>query len=295
MKIKAKYILVITLIVFNAAIMLSAGQFPVWDVPEEVSSVENAVESTKKSIENGRAHYNLLCASCHGTIGDGNGVQLSANLISDEVQAQTDGALYYKIRQGRDLMPGFSTLPETQIWEVVHYLRSLVSSKEEIIKKPAKIELKLIDQDSMRIIQAVAFSISEDGSKIPLADVKLDIIVLRMFGNLNLNNGPVYTDEQGMVSAVFPDDLPADTAGFVVVGAQLDNPEWEAEMVSQKIDWGAEWEYIDITKKRSLWAVGKLAPWWVLVSFLGAIGAAWLLIVFVMLELKKINKAGKAS
>ena len=73
------------------------------------------------------------CVECHGQDGKGLEKKHSANLRLPVVQAQSDGALFWKITNGNPDrgMPSFSKLPELQRWQVVLYIRMLKSSGEE--------------------------------------------------------------------------------------------------------------------------------------------------------------------
>lgn len=284
----------ITIVAFTGLLFLmSVGQFPEWTVPEEQAAVENPVANTPAAVNNGRALYDLQCKSCHGTRGLGDGLIPSASLISDEFQAQTDGAIFWKLIEGRGQMPSFAALPAEQLWEVIHFLRSFAIPVVVVAKKKTMIELMLVEKDSVRKVVAKAYEITDDGSKVPVENVRLILGVKRMFGILPLTTGAAYTNSKGIVSGVFPPDLPGDTAGNVIITAYIDDPAYEEAAIEKHTDWGKAWQYTDITKQRSLWAQMKYAPIWLLVSFTAVAGAIWLTILFVMLELKKINDKGR--
>jgi hypothetical protein len=59
---------------------------------------------------------------------NGKGKGVSADLTSPEAQNQTDGALFWKIAQGKAPMPSFAdTLTAHQGWDLVNYIRTLAS------------------------------------------------------------------------------------------------------------------------------------------------------------------------
>ena len=79
----------------------------------------------------GKKLYNQMCAVCHGAKGKGDGVAGAAlnpkptNFTSASVQAQTDGAIFWKITEGRSPMASYKTiLKEEQRWQLVNYLRT---------------------------------------------------------------------------------------------------------------------------------------------------------------------------
>ena len=103
-----------------------------WEVPDSSLEIQNPLESSERVLTAGKNIYTQLCAVCHGNKGAGDGITAAAlqpkpaNFLTAAFQEQTDGAIYYKISEGRPPMPGFKTqLNEQQTWAIVHYLRSL--------------------------------------------------------------------------------------------------------------------------------------------------------------------------
>jgi mono/diheme cytochrome c family protein len=74
------------------------------------------------------------CEQCHGKAGHGDGPQAMslkprpADLASARVQSQTDGALFWKISEGRGMMPK-AAFGESDKWAVIDYLRTLAAPK----------------------------------------------------------------------------------------------------------------------------------------------------------------------
>jgi mono/diheme cytochrome c family protein len=65
------------------------------------------------------------CSKCHGDDALGRGKKPSLRTV--EVQAATDGELFWILRNGflRRGMPSWSGLPEASRWQIVVYLKSL--------------------------------------------------------------------------------------------------------------------------------------------------------------------------
>ncbi len=78
----------------------------------------------------GRRLFAEKCATCHGN--EGRGTDKAPDLIEPAVQAQTDGALFWKIGSGntRKGMPSFSFLPEAQRWQLVLHLHALRENRK---------------------------------------------------------------------------------------------------------------------------------------------------------------------
>lgn len=103
-----------------------------WVVPERRAKRPNPVPAHAAAVTRGREVYRRECRSCHGLTGLGDGPKAAEldskipDLTSAEAQEQTDGALFWKITEGRGDMPNTKTaLSEEERWIVVHYLRSL--------------------------------------------------------------------------------------------------------------------------------------------------------------------------
>lgn len=105
-----------------------------WIVPERRAKRPNPVPTQAAAITRGREIYRRECKSCHGLAGLGDGPKAAEldskvpDITSAKVQGQTDGALFWKITEGRGDMPNTRTaLSEEERWTVVHYLRSLAT------------------------------------------------------------------------------------------------------------------------------------------------------------------------
>jgi mono/diheme cytochrome c family protein len=75
-------------------------------------------------IRGGNKLFHERCSTCHGE--DARGTDRGPNLTTPTVQAQSDGALFWKISSGntRTGMPTFSFLPALQRWQLVMHVRA---------------------------------------------------------------------------------------------------------------------------------------------------------------------------
>ena len=103
-----------------------------WVVPDKYVNMKNPT-NPKEDIAIGKSLYDKHCKSCHGKEGYGDGPK-AADLKGDlgdfstaEFQKQTDGALFYKITNGKGDMPEYiKKLPDDEDrWLVVNYMRTL--------------------------------------------------------------------------------------------------------------------------------------------------------------------------
>ncbi|MCC6754633.1 MAG: cytochrome c [Saprospiraceae bacterium] len=128
-----KYRLMIPVAAIVAACFMSfqGGKEP-WVVPASASKVANPVKKTEAGMKDAKKVFSTICQTCHGADGTGNGPAAQAlnpkpaNFASAAVQKQTDGALFWKITEGRGTMAPYKhSLTADQRWNLVHYIRTL--------------------------------------------------------------------------------------------------------------------------------------------------------------------------
>ena len=105
-----------------------------WVIPDDYKSMVNPTDpDDDEGLEIGEELYMKHCKSCHGKEGLGDGSKAKdqegdlGDFSSEEFQAQSDGDLFYKTKEGRDDMPDFAKkIPDDEeIWFVVNYMRTL--------------------------------------------------------------------------------------------------------------------------------------------------------------------------
>lgn len=113
-----------------------AADGALWAAPERAAHRPNPVTATAAAVDRGHLLFKRDCELCHGTKGHGDG-QMSyslplkpADLASARVQSQTDGALFWKLYEGRGVMPSTqSTLSDEERWSVIDYIRTLAAKR----------------------------------------------------------------------------------------------------------------------------------------------------------------------
>ena len=100
-----------------------------WKAPPVAANRPNPVAGNAKATELGQKLYVANCMSCHGQSGRGDGpggaaLEKKPADLSKKIIGQTDGALFWKITEGRSPMVSWRSLTETQRWEVVNYIKT---------------------------------------------------------------------------------------------------------------------------------------------------------------------------
>ena len=126
-----------TLLLAGFAFLLLASfsyiQDKPWKVPEEAAKKASPVKYDDEAAAIAKSLYAKHCKSCHGKEGLGDGTKAAeletfpGDFTTKEFKAQSDGALFYKMTEGRDEMPGFvKKIPnEEDRWMLVGYMKTL--------------------------------------------------------------------------------------------------------------------------------------------------------------------------
>lgn len=110
-----------------------------WVAPKEADSLKNPLTGNAVAITKGKALYTQMCVVCHGTKGKGDGAAGAAlkpkptDFSSPASYTQTDGALYWKLTEGKKLMTSYKKiLKDEQRWQLINYMREL--QKTTVVK-----------------------------------------------------------------------------------------------------------------------------------------------------------------
>ncbi len=103
-----------------------------WVAPTSADKIVNPLKDDANAAASGKKLYKMMCFVCHGPKGKGDGMggagltPKPTDLTSEAVQSQSDGAIFWKIAEGRPPMAGYnSSIPEKKRWEIINYIRTL--------------------------------------------------------------------------------------------------------------------------------------------------------------------------
>jgi mono/diheme cytochrome c family protein len=103
-----------------------------WTASDRVARWKNPLATNENSIAEGKTLYGQECLICHGPEGKGDGrvariLDVSpADLSDTKMWQQTDGALCWKISEGKVPMPSFRMrFSRHEVWLLVNYVRTL--------------------------------------------------------------------------------------------------------------------------------------------------------------------------
>jgi glucose/arabinose dehydrogenase len=100
-----------------------------WKAPDSADTIKSPFPFTPQVIREGEKLYTMLCVSCHGASGLGDGQPgrykiPPANFHSKQVTDQKDGALFWKLTHGKGNMPAYGVaFNEEKRWQLVAYIR----------------------------------------------------------------------------------------------------------------------------------------------------------------------------
>jgi mono/diheme cytochrome c family protein len=118
---------------FASGIAVAADDYKPWVTPDAAKQVKNPVPSTPQTLAAAEQIFRDNCTQCHGEAGKGDGdtgkiIKVKPANFTDMklMSAETDGAIFWKMSEGRGPMPSWKQdLSETERWQLVNYIRKL--------------------------------------------------------------------------------------------------------------------------------------------------------------------------
>jgi len=114
----------------------ASNQLSPWIAPPEADQLVNPIKDEVLALKLGERIYTAECQVCHGRYGNAETdiaetiKQKPKNFTNEDFLGQSDGAIFWKLSEGRGLMQPFKTmLSEEEIWSVVMYVKELAKSE----------------------------------------------------------------------------------------------------------------------------------------------------------------------
>jgi glucose/arabinose dehydrogenase/cytochrome c553 len=116
-----------------------------WKAPSFADTIISPMPFSPPFISEGEKLYNTLCVSCHGQDGLGNGQPgrfniEPANFHDEKFVNQTDGSIFWKLSNGRGVMPAYNfALSEEKRWQLIAYIRQFAKYSANVKSKSVPI------------------------------------------------------------------------------------------------------------------------------------------------------------
>ena len=269
-----------------------------WVVPAEKSAVVNPSDYNLTNVKKGKDLYMLNCKSCHGDPGKNNPlplVPLPPDVASEIMQANTEGDMFYKITHGKGSMPQFeTTISEDNRWRIVNFIMNFSSKRKQLLVDTPPVKAKLtasINEDYTRI-EIFAEYEAKNGEFKNLSDILVIISAKKTFGKLEI--GQALTDKNGKAEFVVPETIVCNSEGMATLIISLNEDYIAEELSLENIKTGNQIITPKLIKRGVLWSTNDYVPFWLLLSYLGVVGGAWLAIGYVVFQIIKIRKYSKS-
>ena len=160
------------------------------------------------------------------------------------------------------------------------------ASKEiEFLDLNVDISFKVID--SVNHIVVAGYELDSLGEKIPIEGIDLNIGVERLYSILYLEK--IETEEDGMGTMEFPNDIPGDSVGNLNVIVKInDHDDYGSITKSANVNWGSFVDYKDTEFGRSLF--GEEAPMWMIIAVFIILAGAWFHFILAITKVLKMSR-----
>lgn len=286
---------IIPAVLLIACAQLVQGQD--WSVPEADASLANPSAYTLENVKSGKEVYMINCKSCHGDPGKNNPLALQplpVDIASERMHLNSQGALFYKISNGRGVMPPFKTLlSEGDRWKLVNFIMNFKPGGEVLLVDAPPIKAKLLASvnEEQALVEILAEYEDENDEFNSLENAEVRISSKKAFGNIEI--GRASTNENGRAEYLIPESLIGDEEGFVSIVVSLSEDYEAQEVALEKARVGKPKEVPKLIKDQVLWSTNENVSLWLLLSYLLLAGGAWAVIGYVIYQIVKIRKYSK--
>jgi hypothetical protein len=164
----------------------------------------------------------------------------------------------------------------------------------EVDMTKAKLQIDTAEGRSVvvRLLQMVK------GNWVPAKEVDVKLAIKRMGGDLNISDAPTYTtDSAGSFSVDFKrENLPGDEHGNLSLVASVDDNDTYGTLSAERtVPWGVYEPWVSDFDKRTLYARRGRAPIWLDFMAYSIIAVVWGSLIFLLYQLGRIRKLGRAG
>lgn len=290
MKIRIQYILIALLMLGSS---VSAQD---WIVPDDQKNLANPLPYNLDNVKKGKEQFLKNCKSCHGDPGKNNALPLvppPVDITSEKMQKNTESDIFYKITNGRGTMPQFkATISDDDRWRIVNYIQNFNPAKQPLLVNAPAAKAKLlasVNEQERKVEVFAEYMVNGAFNRLP--NTEITISAKKYFGNIQI--GKVRSDENGRAVFAIPETLIGDEEGFVNIVVTLDDSYIADVVTLDKAKVGQLKPVPKLIQKGILWSTNDNIPIWLLLSYIGVTGAAWLTIGYILFQLLKIRKLGK--
>ncbi len=286
--------LLIAVILFISASQIRGQE---WIAPADKASVSNPSEYNLANVKKGKEIYQKNCKSCHGDAGKYNALPLvpvPPDVASEIMHSNTEGGLFHKITAGKGGMPQFeTTLSEDDRWRLVNYIMNYNPNVEPVLVEAPPVKAKIMASVNEVNKQVEVFAeFDNNGTFEKLADAEVIVSAKKTFGNLVI--GKALTDENGRALFTIPESHIGDEEGYVKLVVALGEGYEVAALDLKSAKVGKLKEIPKLIKGGEiLWSTNENIQPWLLFSYLGAVGGAWLAIGYIIFLIFRIRKYSK--
>ncbi|WP_142784164.1 hypothetical protein [Changchengzhania lutea] len=154
-------------------------------------------------------------------------------------------------------------------------------------KEDAVLAISFSEENDRKVIVTKA----TDHYGLPIEDLELYFYVKRTFSLLPIGDPFNATDENGIVEVEFPNDLPGDAKGNVIIITKIIESDLYHDLSIENIKkWGVPTIQVQSEEKRSLWAAAANAPISLILIVSIMIISVWYIIFYILFKLYKISK-----
>lgn len=164
---------------------------------------------------------------------------------------------------------------------------SIMYGQDGDVMEDAKLSLFYSEENDANTLIVTA----TDQNDLPIEDLELYFYVKRTFSLLPIGDPFNSTDENGVIELEFPNDLPGDHEGNIIIVVKIMESDLYNDLtIEASKNWGIVTALDQLEENRSLWAAAANAPITLILTVSILIIAVWYIICYIIFTLYIISK-----